>query len=249
MTINLSSFRRETQKISNVKKCDICEVKVGTLKCSDEESKKHCHLYCALRETHLNSTKNTWKVNFSLCQKENVTLHPEINRQNVIENIKDMCFALKEVQITSGNRLEEETMTEEKSSQKSKSSRTSVDGKKKEKKRSNIKGEFDEMAEKIFEETKKSVESDFNLDNAEEDVEKNKSEDCTKHIGGKIILIHTKENPKKGKEISSQESREGIMEIEEEEDSNFLTQTQEETPSEAAQASFIRDLANVNLHC
>lgn len=227
MGIDLSSFKKDTQKLPAKRKCDFCEVKVATLKSTTEDfSYKHCHLHCALRAAYLQSQNNAWKINFTVCPKENLVLQPKVDEEEVIANIRDISLDLKGV-------MEELGQGREFNKQVKKASRRrkSTD---EENKRKRTKGEKDSFATGIFEKVNKSLNQEYRTKLLEKGIEEDNIDEEMKHLGGKITLAYELKESQKG---------EGAMEVEDE--VKLLINGQETALTSNTNASLIRSLYKV----
>ena len=86
MQINLSGFRKGSQKLTADKKCDICGNKVETF-ASSLKASHHVHLHCALRASYQVPSKCYWRISFNVEQNNKVVSFMHYPEQDVNNHI------------------------------------------------------------------------------------------------------------------------------------------------------------------
>ena len=97
MTMNLSSYRKESQKVSAKKKCEICRNKIETFLCKSKSGDKYCHVHCALKKNENESENSLWKAWFNITPNPSARISEAIDGKRIMEDVEDMALSLKEV--------------------------------------------------------------------------------------------------------------------------------------------------------
>jgi len=204
MTIDLSSFRKESQKLKSIRKCDICKTKVETVKCINKDSNKYCHLHCALRAALLSSQKKLWEVSFAVQPNQKFSATSYLDEQGLLANIEDLALDLKEILLNFKD-IEEESIVRTLKHKKG------PRGKAKTRKRVDredpcVSGFLNE----ILEETKMNVLDLLkNVLGDELNTSRDFIEDSIRHMGGEILLNYI-DNGESTKKISGSK---GLREV------------------------------------
>lgn len=179
MAIDLSSFRKESQKLKSIRKCDICKTKVETVKCINKDASKYCHLHCALRAALLSSQKKSWEISFAVQPNPKFSSTSYFDEAGLLANIEDMALELKEI-LMNYKDIEEESIV--RTLKHKKGPRGKAKTKRVDREDPCVSGFLNE----ILEETKMNAMEFFQNDelNSSKDV----IEDCIRHMGGEILL-------------------------------------------------------------
>jgi len=188
MTIDLSTFKKDTQRIRNVKKCDICKVKVETFKSSDRNSVKHCHIHCALQTAYFEPEEAVWKTYFAISNQEGLFVHQTDDDQDILVNLEDIAFNLKGVLDETGLSKED---YEPLLNLRPKKAPKIPQGKKK------ITREDSEISNflvKMVTNAKKEKETSFLSKIKKEVLENRENDEYAQLVGGKIVMINKEES-------------------------------------------------------
>jgi len=180
MSIDLNSFRKETQKISTKKRCTVCNVKVETIPCT-QSGGRYCHLHCAIQDAFKEPEHTLWNTWFSLRDNKRARVGEVIDEKRLSEDAEDMALSLKEVIEKVGMKGELGIIMELKSRKSTKNGRTRKRVNKEDPRVSRF---FDNVvAEAKFK--NQQVFGEGMLDELADD-------DTIKHVGGKVVIVYDK---------------------------------------------------------
>ena len=97
MTMDLSLYKKESNKVSAKKKCEICRNKIETFLCKSKSGDKYCHIHCALQQNVNESDNSLWKAWFNITPNPSARVSEAIDGKRIMEDVEDMALSLKEV--------------------------------------------------------------------------------------------------------------------------------------------------------
>jgi len=201
MSIDLTFFRKDTNKLRAVKKCELCKSKVETFKCVNEHSIKHCHVHCALRNQHLDPKGSVWRTYFKIEEQEGLLVHESIDDQAITANIEDIAFNLRDVIEETGLAKKD---YEPLMNVKAKKAPKGYKGKKR------ISREDLQLTNFVgnhLKKAKKRTEEDFMAGLDKDLLKAREDDDYTQFVGGRIVMIHKLEAPKEAQELEIEEEK------------------------------------------
>jgi len=184
MSMDLSGFRKNTQKIPVSRKCRICNNRVQTFGCINRNSDDHCHLNCALREKFHNPTESEWKISFSLADEEDLKVSHCVEEHSIIANIRDLSLSLEQVIEKTG--MSELTGGSFKKLKATSVRETATEGKKSRGKQTVEASKYDK---ELYETAKNKAQANLNEGLASQRDEE--EEDDDEVVGGRVVVIKT----------------------------------------------------------